>query len=422
MLDYFRLFLQLVFAISVMYMLLDCKEKLKKNRYKIGIFAIAVIISDALIFHRLGYTRFLKLYPLLVQLPVLLAFVYVSRFKLIKVLFVHLTVIAITLSITVAGLIVAYYFGLSKEAVSIVCYIMYLPVWYIVYRFLRPTILYTLRSTDKGWIGFCIIPLAYTMLLYSVSSFNLDVIEAEPVTLNAVLYFVLVFASYYMILRYFRLNREQLALQNEQDLLKSQVLAAQTHLDALKESQEKTIIYRHDMRHHLKLIDGYLADNNKAAAQKYIVEVGNAIEETVIEQYCNNYTVNLILSSHIKKANNEGINVYTQIDLPEKSTVSDMDLCVVFSNVIENAINACKEVSSVIDRKLSIICKSRSDKLFIQVTNSFAGNVEFAHDMPVTTVADHGLGIKSIVAVAQKYGGVYSFAAEDGVFNTSLIL
>jgi len=421
MLDYLRLFLQLVFAISVMYMLLDCKEKLKKNRYKIVIYAIAIIICDSFVLYRVGYTRFLSLYPLLVHLPVFLAFVYVSRFKLIKVFFVHMTVVAITLSITAVGLSVAYYFGLSKAAVNIVCYIVYLPVWYLVYRYLRPTVLYTMRSTDKGWIGFCIIPLAYTMLLYSISTFNLDVIEDKPVTLTVVFYFILVFASYYMIFRYFRLNREQLTLQNEQDLLIAQVSAAQMHLEALQESQEKTIIYRHDMRHHLKLIDGYLADNNKAAAQKYIAEVGNAIEETVVAQYCENYTVNLILSSHIKKANNEGIKVYTQIDLPEKIPVSDMDLCVVFSNVIENAINACKGVSSAIDRELSIICKNRSDKLFIQVTNSFAGNVEFVHDMPVTTVEDHGLGIKSIVAVAQKYGGVYSFAAEDGVFSTSLI-
>jgi len=422
MLDYLRLFLQLIFAVSVMYILLDCKEKLKNNRFKMGLYALAVIVCDAFVFSHLGYTRFLSLYPLLVQLPVFLAFVYLSKFKPIKVFFVHLTVIAITLSITAMGLFVAYYFSLGEEAVSITCYILYLPVWYAIYRYLRPTILYALRKMDKGWIGFCIIPLSYAMLLYSVSSFNLDVLEAKPVTLSVVFYFVLVFASYYMILRYFRLNREQLMLQNEQDLLITQVSAAQTHLEALKESQEKTVLYRHDMRHHLKLIDGYLADNNKPAARKYIAEVGNVIEGTVIEQYCNNYTVNLILSSHIKKANNEGIHVYTQIDLPEKNIVSDMDLCVVFSNVIENAINACKAVSSVIDRKLSIICKNRSDKLFIQVTNSFSGNVTFVHDMPVTTEADHGLGIKSIVAVTQKYGGVYSFAAEDGVFNTSLIL
>jgi sensor histidine kinase regulating citrate/malate metabolism len=48
--------------------------------------------------------------------------------------------------------------------------------------------------------------------------------------------------------------------------------------------------------------------------------------------------------------------------------------------------------------------------------------VEFADDLPVSTKENHGLGTKSIAAIAQKYGGVYSFTAEDGVFTTSIIL
>jgi len=47
-----------------------------------------------------------------------------------------------------------------------------------------------------------------------------------------------------------------------------QLAVAQLYLEELKESQEKTIIYCHDMRHNLNLIDAYLAGNNKAVAQK----------------------------------------------------------------------------------------------------------------------------------------------------------
>lgn len=121
----------------------------------------------------------------------------------------------------------------------------------------------------------------------------------------------------------------------------------------------------------------------------------------MVEQYSSNYTLNLILSSYITKAKNEDIKVFTQIELPETSAVSDMDLCVIFSNVIENATNACKGILNIENRSLSIICKSRSDKLFIQITNSFDGNVEFDHDLQVSTDENHGFGIKSIVAVVQ---------------------
>ncbi len=250
----------------------------------------------------------------------------------------------------------------------------------------------------------------------------MDKVLIGPVLKNVVLFLIMSSSAYFMIFRFFVQTREHLLLQNEQDLLRTQVTAAQVHLEALRESQEKTIIYRHDMRHHLNLINSYLTDNNQAAAQKYIADVENSIQEAVVERYCSNYAVNLILSSYLAKAKNEGIAVETQIDLPEKTAVSDMDLCVIFANALENAINACKRIPSSKDRILNITCKTKNNKPFIQITNSYDGTVLFVDDMPVSRSENHGLGTKSIAAVAQKYSGVFSFTAEDGVFKANIIL
>ncbi|MDF3002572.1 MAG: hypothetical protein K0Q48_2691 [Bacillota bacterium] len=105
------------------------------------------------------------------------------------------------------------------------------------------------------------------------------------------------------------------------------------------------------MRHHLALINSFLADHNEEAAQIYIAEVEKNIDDATIQKYCSNYTVN-----------------------------------------------------------------------FIQIANSYEGNVAFADDLPVSTREDHGFVTRSIAAVTQKYSGVYSFSAEDGIFTTSVIL
>ncbi|HEY5585752.1 MAG TPA: ATP-binding protein [Ruminiclostridium sp.] len=99
-----------------------------------------------------------------------------------------------------------------------------------------------------------------------------------------------------------------------------------------------------------------------------------------------------------------------------------MDLCVILSNAIENAVNACKRIPIANDRIIRIICKTKNDKLFIQIANSYEGTIIFVDDMPISIEENHGLGTKSIAAVAQKYGGVYSFTTEDEVFKTSIIL
>lgn len=230
------------------------------------------------------------------------------------------------------------------------------------------------------------------------------------------------FSAYYMIFKIFVQTRQQLILENEQTLLQMQVTAAQIHLEELKESQEKTILYRHDMRHHLNLINAYLIDDNQSAAQKYIAAVEKTIEAIAVENYCLNYTVNLILSSYISKAKTEHITVDTQINVPENNAISDMDLCVIFANVIDNAVNACKSVPNRNDRFLNINCKTKEDKLLIQVSNSYEGTILFDGDMPVSHEENHGFGTKSMTMVVEKYNGIHSFSAENGVFKTSVIL
>jgi hypothetical protein len=287
-----------------------------------------------------------------------------------------------------------------------------------------------LRNTDKGWFGFCTIPLSYYALIYFIGMRNVSNVPIKSTVVIMVLALTLTLSAYVMILKFFKQTREQLTMQNEQNLLHMQVATAKMHLEELKESQEKTLIYRHDIRHHLNLIGAYLLDDNKAAALKYITEIEKTMEGCVVEKYCINYTCNLILCSYILKAKKEQIIVETKIDLHEKNTVSDMDLCVIFSNAIENAVNACKHIPSVNDRTLKIVCKSQNGKLFIQITNGYEGTVMFANGMPVRmavnmttgTEENYGLGTKSIAAVTEKYGGVYSFTAKDGVFKTSIIL
>jgi len=403
-------------------MLLDCEIKHKRSRYFFWLYVTVMVICDGFVLHHFGYIAFMKLYPLTVHIPVFLAFMFISKFKPIKVFFILWTLIVISTSFSLIGLVVSYTFSSSKETADIICYILYLPTYFLIYKHIREPFLYMLRNTDKGWLGFSIIPISYSVLIYSIGMYNIDAVIDRLVVNYGVLLLILVFSAYFLILRYFKQTREQLTLQSEQNLLITQVAAAQIHFEALEESHKNTLLYRHDMRHHLNLINSYFMDNNKEAAQKYITEVEKVIENVDVEKYCNNYTVNLILSSYIKKAKNEQITVETHIDLPENNMVSDMDLCVIFSNAIENAINACKAINNVNKRTLKIISRINNNKLFIQISNSYNSTILFVGDLPVRSGENHGLGTKSIAAVAQKYNGLYSFTAVDGVFKANIIL
>ena len=122
------------------------------------------------------------------------------------------------------------------------------------------------------------------------------------------------------------------------------------------------------------------------------------------------------------------------------------DLCSLFANALENAINACKLVqtartsinnsySSISDtasdynsgctsdygevnsnRIITVKVFDKNNKLCINITNTYAVEPIFVNNTPVSDKAGHGIGIRSIISVIEKYNGVYDFFTEDGVF------
>ena len=185
-----------------MYMLLDCEIKDKKNRYLLGLYAAIVFVLDGLFLFHYGYSAFMRLYPLLVQLPVLFAFLFISKFQATKVFFIFVTVIAISTSFSMAGLSIAFLFGFSKDIANMISYTLYLPAWFMVYKYIRQTFLYMLRNWDSGWLGFSMIPISYSVLIYSIGMYDINEVINKFSVQYGVLLFIIVCSAYYLILRF----------------------------------------------------------------------------------------------------------------------------------------------------------------------------------------------------------------------------
>lgn len=58
----------------------------------------------------------------------------------------------------------------------------------------------------------------------------------------------------------------------------------------------------------------------------------------------------------------------------------------------------------------------------MQITNSCLPDVQFREGVPVTDRTGHGLGVRSICAISERYGGLTSFAAKDGQFTAGNVI
>ena len=95
-----------------------------------------------------------------------------------------------------------------------------------------------------------------------------------------------------------------------------------------------------------ELIQSCLNDNSYAQAQDYIREICTSLNNSQITRYCANEAVNLILSSYIAKADKYNITTQVSVTAANLADYKPTDLCSLFANALENAINACKLVQT----------------------------------------------------------------------------
>ena len=87
--------------------------------------------------------------------------------------------------------------------------------------------------------------------------------------------------------------------------------------------------------------------------------------------------------------------------------------CVLLSNALENAIHACREVQKEgKEARIEVQIYEKQQQVFLQIKNSCAGAPIFENGVPVSKKKGHGIGTRSICAIVERYGGVYTFSLE----------
>lgn len=197
------------------------------------------------------------------------------------------------------------------------------------------------------------------------------------------------------------------------NLLSVQMDSASKQIEFLETSQKQSVIYRHDMRHHFSLIRGFLAEGEIQKAEDYVAQAQKDIEAITPTRYCENNTVNLILSSFDYKAKAANVTLCINTCLPAQLSIPETDLCSVLSNGLENAITAAALVDDSLERKVSLRCLINEGKLLISIENTYSGTVTLKNGLPQTDTKNHGFGTKSIELIAEKRHGYCTFEVTD---------
>lgn len=169
----------------------------------------------------------------------------------------------------------------------------------------------------------------------------------------------------------------------------------------------------HDMKNHLIGIQQLSGDNEKL--NRYISQLLSGMEDYELIVESGNTMIDGLLSEKQRKAASKGIEVSTAVDLRSTGFISDMDLCTIFGNALDNAIEASVKVQDKALRSIMVRCLEQGDNLILTVQNYFEGELKKSGGAILTSKAEpgHGLGLSSIRRAAEKYGGIMTARTDD---------
>lgn len=362
-----------------------------------------------------------RIYPIIIHFPLALLLYILTRRLLWSVISVLTAYLCCQLRRWIALLTVAVFSGgsLMQDVVELVVTV---PLLLLLIRFASPAVQQLSDRSAKAQLKFGVIPALYYGFDY-LSRVYTNLLQSGNPAATEFMPFVCCMAYLVFILYYSTKKRMEIQLQQVQKSLNLQLTQAVREIDVLRESQAMASRYRHDLRHHLQYLAACLENGQTGQAQNYIFGICEEIKTQNVRRYCENEAANLILSAFAGRAERAGIVMNIQGALPAFILVSDSDLCVLLSNALENAIYACQPmVAAGIPCDIDVQVYVRNDKFFLQVTNPCRNGVRFEHGVPVSDRPGHGIGVQSICAIVERYGGIYAFSVQDGRFVLRLSL
>ena len=183
----------------------------------------------------------------------------------------------------------------------------------------------------------------------------------------------------------------------------------------------------HDFRHHLRTIASIAQKNDDTTVLNYLKEI-EQLKTTMLPttpiSFCSNPVLNALLRYYYNAANEQQIKIDFKLDLPEKLPLSDVEICSILGNLLENAIEACLRKPSL-PRSITLKTRRTQFTLFLLLENTYDGTIKMQNNQFLsqkTCEKRFGIGLASVHDILQRHHGTLDIYPEQEVFKVGISL
>lgn len=207
-------------------------------------------------------------------------------------------------------------------------------------------------------------------------------------------------------------------------LLEEQVQAQEEYLQRLTTDIDEARRVREDVARELVAVDELLERREAEAASQGLMKAVD-IMDSACKRFCEHRVVDALVSMKAAVCEEAGVRLSLDLALADDIPLPSVELCAVFSNLLDNAINACAQVP---EDARSIGLKARVDSgyLVVRMENSCAplraGERRRSPRSHGGRLPEHGWGLSILKTLADRHEGKLETAQEEGTYRTTILL
>lgn len=280
---------------------------------------------------------------------------------------------------------------------------------------------HTAPLSFRYWIRLFFVPLSSMLIIHYAHVTSLHSGE------TAFFYFLSIFIILinYLIFDVYDKVSAQALMERQNQAYEQDIRLCVRQAAEREEAYRQTRILRHDLKGRLVALHALLEAGQTMETQK---EIEKMLEENSLRRHGTVETGNLALDALVNykhtAASAEGIRMTCQLDVPTALFVEGPDLCVILENLLNNALEAVRQLAEEKEKWISLTVRLVKGVLLITVENPYNGEVtlDSRGKLRSSKSGDHGIGLLSVERTAEKYDGDISVHYGEGIFRVSVML
>ena len=240
----------------------------------------------------------------------------------------------------------------------------------------------------------------------------------------AILFFIGEMSAIATWQRYRRLKEEDLLLQEqvqEQGYIRKKI-------EYTEKYQEQIRTLRHDMAGKLMILKSFLDGGNYKDASKFLSEMDIELSSGAVKYSTGNAVTDVVINEAAAICEKKSCIFDCDFSFTEDKGITAIDMAIILNNLLDNAIEAITSIPAN-ERYIRLSGASKANFYLIRIENSYDGEVIRNNDNGIISkkktdpdLGPHGIGLKSVASIAEKYLGAVDIKTEDRTFEVKVML